>query len=137
MADMWSAAKRSDVMSRIRSFGNATTELRLIRIMREHRISGWRRHQPLPGRPDFAFRPEKVALFVDGCFWHGCPLCYRAPTSNASFWAQKVARNRAHDKKIVLELRAAGWRVLRLWEHDLRQPNRAAARIRRVLRRAE
>lgn len=133
MADMWSAAKRSDVMSRIRSFGNRTTELRLIQIMKEHRITGWRRHQPLPGRPDFAFRPEKVAVFVDGCFWHGCPKCYQAPTSNSTFWKDKVTGNRARDKRVTSELRASGWRVLRLWEHDLRQPGRAVARLRRAL----
>jgi DNA mismatch endonuclease, patch repair protein len=135
MVDRLSREKRSKVMSHIRSFGNRTTELRLMQIMKDHGIIGWRRHLPLPGRPDFAFKAEKVAVFVDGCFWHGCPRCYQAPTSNASFWAEKLAGNRTRDKRITSELRAVGWGVLRLWEHDLRHADRVAARLQRALRR--
>jgi len=74
MADVFSKTKRSAVMAAIRSRGNKDTEMKLAAITRTHGITGWRRHLPLPGRPDFAFRKERVAVFVDGCFWHGCPL---------------------------------------------------------------
>ena len=73
MTDVFSKKKRSQVMAAIRSKGNKTTELRLASILRAHGISGWRRHQPLFGKPDFVFRRERLAVFVDGCFWHGCP----------------------------------------------------------------
>lgn len=134
MADIYSAAKRSDVMGRVRSSSNASTELRLIEVMKQHGITGWRRHQALVGKPDFTFRRERVVVFVDGCFWHGCPKCYRAPTSNETYWSAKVARNRARDKRVTDELRREGWRVLRLWEHDLRtRPAAVAKRVRRAL----
>lgn len=134
MADIWSPAKRSQVMARIRSKGNAKTELRLVELMRFHRITGWRRHQPLAGRPDFTFRQERVVLFVDGCFWHGCPKCYRAPESNTSYWSSKVTSNRARDLRVSRELRENGWRVLRIWEHELKQsPGRVIGRIKRAL----
>jgi DNA mismatch endonuclease (patch repair protein) len=134
MADIWSSAKRSEVMSRIRSHGNKKTELRLMEVMRQHRITGWRRHQTLPGKPDFTFRPERLVVFVDGCFWHGCPKCYRAPSSNETYWSAKVSGNRARDKRVAAELRRGGWRVLRFWEHELRtQPARVAGRLRRAL----
>lgn len=129
MADIWSVAKRSEVMGKIRSTGNAKTELRLIQVMMQNRVTGWRRHQLLPGKPDFTFRPEKLAVFVDGCFWHGCPRCYRAPTSNETYWTGKVAGNRARDKRVSAELRREGWCVLRIWEHQLREPERVVARL--------
>jgi DNA mismatch endonuclease (patch repair protein) len=78
----------------------------------------------LPGRPDFVFRRQHVCVFVDGCFWHGCPRCYRRPSSNRKYWDEKVKRNRARDRRVNQELRRRGWRVLRFWEHDLEKPNR-------------
>jgi DNA mismatch endonuclease, patch repair protein len=137
MADIWSIAKRSEVMGRIRSSGNAKTELRLIEVMKQHRITGWRRHQPLPGKPDFTFRPERVVIFVDGCFWHGCPKCYRAPTSNQTYWTDKRERNRTRDRRVKTRLREQGWTVVRIWEHALRSDSeRVAARLKRILRSA-
>jgi DNA mismatch endonuclease (patch repair protein) len=132
MADVFSKAKRSRVMSRIRSRGNKDTELRLIAILRRYRVVGWRRGQKLIGNPDFVFRNEKVAVFVDGCFWHGCPRCYRAPTSNEGYWTTKHARNRLRDKKVSRGLRRLGWRVVRIWEHQLRKPESALKRILRA-----
>ena len=86
MPDVFSKAKRSEVMSRIRGVGNKGTELALIRVFRAHRITGWRRHQPVFGKPDFVFRKLHVARFVDGCFWHGCPQHATKPRNNAAFW---------------------------------------------------
>jgi len=119
MADVFTKAERSAVMSRIRGRGNKATELALMKLFRRHGISGWRRQQPVFGKPDFIFRRERLALFVDGCFWHGCPRCYRRPKSNRKFWDAKIARNRERDRKVSRELRRLGWRVIRIWEHDL------------------
>jgi len=133
MADVFSKAKRSQVMSRIRSSGNQTTELRLIELFKILRVTGWRRRQKLPGKPDFIFRKEHVCVFVDGCFWHGCPECYQRPRSNRKFWAAKIERNRVRDRKVNYELRRAGWRVLRIWEHQLSEKNKGRL-IRRIYR---
>jgi DNA mismatch endonuclease (patch repair protein) len=129
MSDVFTKAKRSDVMSRIRGRGNKDTELALVKLFRDHRITGWRRHQPLFGKPDFIFRKERLAVFVDGCFWHGCPRCYIRPKSNRKFWDTKIARNRVRDRQVNRELKASGWRVLRIWEHQLRRPNLVVRRI--------
>jgi DNA mismatch endonuclease (patch repair protein) len=135
MVDIWSKQKRSEVMALIRSRGNKETELRLIAIFREFRIAGWRRKQMLPGKPDFVFRAERVAVFVDGCFWHGCPKCYRRPSSNQEYWDAKIAGNRKRDQAVTRELHAAGWRVIRIWQHQLVTPGRVASRVKRALKR--
>ena len=90
MADFLTSQKRSEVMSRIRGKGNEKTEVRLAKIMRKADIRGWRRHLLVPGRPDFAFRKQKVSVFVDGCFWHGCPRCFRLPKQSRAFWKAKI-----------------------------------------------
>lgn len=133
MTDIWSKQKRSEVMSLIRSRGNKATELRLINIFREFGITGWRRNQPLLGKPDFIFRKELVAVFVDGCFWHGCPKCYKRPLSNQEFWDAKIAANRKRDLFVSRELRHAGWKVVRVWQHQLGVPARSVARLKRAL----
>lgn len=133
MADMWSPERRSEVMGKIRGRGNKSTELALARLFRLNRIRGWRRHLPLPGRPDFCFPGPRVAIFVDGCFWHGCPRCFVRPRTNVSFWDGKIRGNKARDRKVGRELRARGYRVLRVYEHELRRPSAVLARIRRLL----
>ena len=92
MADIFTGEKRSEIMSKERSSGNKTTEIRLIHLFRESGVTGWRRRAALPGSPDFCFLREKLCLFADGCFWHGCPKCYRAPKSNRKFWRQENRR---------------------------------------------
>ena len=130
MADVFSKAKRSGVMARIRSRGNAATELALARLLRANKISGWRRHWALQFqvsgfkfqvRPDFVFRQVRLALFVDGCFWHGCPKHGTQPRGNAAFWKKKFATNRARDRRVNRTLRSAHWRVLRIWECALKK----------------
>jgi DNA mismatch endonuclease (patch repair protein) len=120
-ASSWSAEKRSEVMGAVRSAGNVRTELRFIRFAREFGFVGWRRHQNLAGKPDFIFRREKLALFVDGCFWHGCPRCYRRPSINRKYWDHKVSRNRVRDREVNRVLRRTGWSVVRIWECQLRR----------------
>ena len=135
MADVFTKAKRSAVMSLIRSRGNRATELRLIALMREHGITGWRRNARVFGKPDFVFRAAKLAVFVDGCFWHGCPRHATIPANNRAFWKMKLARNAARDRDVTRTLRKAGWCVLRVWECALsrRWSARTAARIFRAL----
>jgi DNA mismatch endonuclease (patch repair protein) len=133
MADVFTKAKRSEVMSRIRGCGNKETELALAALLRRHGIKGWRRHQPIFGKPDFIFRSARVAVFVDGCFWHACPLHATKPRNNAAFWQKKLEANRARDRKVNRTLRVAGWRVVRIWEHELRKPARCLTRIRKAL----
>jgi DNA mismatch endonuclease (patch repair protein) len=134
MADVFTAAKRSEVMSKIRGSGNRSTELRAVTLFRKGKVRGWRRGLPLPGKPDFAFPAQKLAVFIDGCFWHGCPRHFRAPASNADFWRDKIARNSKRDREVGRLLRAKGWKVIRIWEHDLRgEPSRSRA-LARILR---
>ena len=106
-------------MSRIRSGGNRATEIRLIALMREHGITGWRRNAAVFGKPDFVFRQARVAVFVDGCFWHGCPRHATKPANNREFWETKLARNTARDREVTRTLRKKGWLVLRIWECEL------------------
>jgi len=147
MSEVFSKRKRSAVMSAIRSRGNRDTELRLITTFRAHGITGWRRGavlqwkvgraklKPFRVRPDFVFRTQKLAVFVDGCYWHGCPIHGTKPKQNAKFWREKIARNQARDRLVTHTLRARGWKVLRIWEHGLtrREEARTVARLRRVL----
>jgi DNA mismatch endonuclease (patch repair protein) len=116
-------------MAAILSKGNKATELKLVSIFRANGIVGWRRNQKTMGNPDFIFRKERVALFVDGCFWHGCPIHCRRPNSNRRYWFQKIARNQKRDVLVRSCLRGMGWRVLRVWEHELRFPQRVVRRI--------
>jgi DNA mismatch endonuclease (patch repair protein) len=129
MVDIWTKAKRSEVMSRIRGKGNEKTEVRLARLMRAEEIRGWRRHLPIPGRPDFSFRRQKVAVFVDGCFWHGCPRCFRLPKQNRAFWKAKIEGNRKRDRSVNGRLRRLGWKVVRIKECQLKKPERVVGRV--------
>jgi DNA mismatch endonuclease (patch repair protein) len=133
MPDVFTKAKRSEVMSRIRGRGNKETEIVLARLFRAEGITGWRRHTALVGRPDFAFRSQRVAVFVDGCFWHGCPKHSNMPANNRAFWMKKLTGNQNRDRLVTRTLRKNGWRVVRVWEHELRKPVRVLARIRQVL----
>lgn len=134
MTDRLTKDQRSRNMSRISNFGNASTELRLVKLFREHGLTGWRRHVRLPGRPDFIFRDRLVAVFVDGCFWHRCPRCNWIPTSNTDYWRTKFATNQARDREANRALRRAGWTVIRIWEHSLKRPTIVMGRILRALR---
>lgn len=133
MADVFTKSKRSEVMSRIHGMENKSTEIALMRILRAHQIHGWRRHQLLPGKPDFTFREEKLAVFVDGCFWHRCPIHATYPANNRDFWEHKLEANKVRDRAVSRALKRLGWRVLRIWEHELTNPQRVAQRVIRSL----
>lgn len=125
MTDNLTQAKRSKVMASIRSKHNRTTELEMAKLLRSWKITGWRRHLALPGRPDFAWPQRKFALFIDGCFWHGCSKCYKAPRSNSAFWSEKVTKNKARDRKVARQLKSKGWQVMRIMECQLANPKTA------------
>lgn len=122
-------------MSCIRSRGNEETELALIRLFRRHHITGWRRHWPVFGKPDLVFPKIKLAIFVDGCFWHQCKKHSNMPANNRAFWERKLAGNVRRDRRVSRVLRAGGWKVLRVWEHELvrRGEEPVIARVKRAL----
>ena len=134
--DVFTKAKRSEVMSRVRSRGNKDTEVALAKLFRRNKIIGWQRNQKIFGKPDFIFPKIRLALFVDGCFWHGCPKHGTQPKGNRAFWKNKFTRNKARDVLVTRTLRSAKWRVLRIWEHELARKNelRLIKRIQRFLR---
>lgn len=111
---------RGELMARVRSIANETTEGRLASLLRRNKISGWRRHLRLPGKPDFAWPEARLAVFVDGCFWHG-HNCGRnvTPKTNAQAWREKMLRNKARDRRANRRLRKLGWKVIRIWECQL------------------
>jgi DNA mismatch endonuclease (patch repair protein) len=109
-------------MALVRSRGNRSTEWRIRSFLARSAIAGWLMHPPfLPGLPDFFFPDRKIAVFVDGCFWHACPRCRRPlPVSNKSYWAPKIARNVARRREVTAVLHRRHIHVVRIWEHDLR-----------------
>lgn len=134
MSDVFTKAKRSEEMSRIRGRGNKDTELALAKLFRGHRITGWRRDQAVFVKPDFVFPKLRLAVFVDGCFWHGCPKHATKPKNNRAFWRRKLGGNKARDRVVSRNLRRAGWRVVRIWECVLaRRPGTCVRRIQRAL----
>jgi len=121
MTDTFSKQKRSEIMAAIHSKNAHSTERRLRAGLASARISGWRMNaNDLAGKPDFVFDEKKVAVFVDGCFWHGCK-CKRLSKTHRSFWKNKIETNIARDKRVSNKLRQQGWKVLRIKEHELKK----------------
>ena len=118
MTDTVDKQTRSRVMSSIAG-SNTKMELAVKQVLGTLGFE----HQPkgVFGKPDFANAEHMVAVFLDGCFWHGCPEHYKAPGDNAVFWAQKVARNRTRDMAVTRLLEDSGWRVIRVWEHEFKE----------------
>ena len=150
MTDVFSKRKRSEVMSRIRGRGNKSTEVAFARLLRSKRITGWRRHIEVSlgdvgwkdslttqhqrtVRPDLVFRRQKVAVFIDGCFWHGCREHCAQPKQNAQFWSAKLESNKRRDRYVTRLLRHQGWKVFRLWEHEIDNPKRALSCLQQTL----
>ena len=124
---------RSLIMRSNKSSGNLSTELTLVHLMRCRGIRGWRRGVAIIGKPDFVFQRQRLAIFIDGCYWHGCK-CRRLPKTNQSYWQQKFLANQERDRHVTTRLRKAGWIVMRFWEHQLKwSPERVVNRIAAVL----
>ncbi len=107
------------------SKNNKSTELKLIDVFKENGIVGWRRNYSVKGHPDFVFLDKKIAIFVDGCFWHGHDCRNTRPSDNADYWTKKRERNIKHDKEITELFEQRGWTVIRIWECELKKKNRA------------
>lgn len=124
---------RSRTMSAIRGKHTRSTELCLRMALIRKGISGWSLHaKELPGNPDFYFKSKRLAVFVDGCFWHGCPLCGHIPKTHSKFWAEKIELNQLRDEKKREALRKLGVSTIRIWEHELRDNARASRIIARI-----
>lgn len=123
MSDIFCVAARSEIMRKVKSKGNKSTEIRLINLFKEFGITGWRRNYPVKGHPDFVFLNRRIAIFVDGCFWHGhgCRNIY--PKENEEYWAKKREYNIQHDKEITRFFEKRGWTVMRIWECELNKKN--------------
>ena len=120
MVDVYSKEKRSWLMGRVRSSGNKSTEGKLIELLKQKRLIGWRRRYPIFGKPDVTFPSSKVAIFVDGCFWHACPKHGQIPENNSEFWINKINANKNRDKLVNETIQKKGWKVLRIWECELK-----------------
>lgn len=126
MADVFSKEDRSAIMSKVRSEGNKSTELKLIQYFKEMNITGWRRHYKVKGHPDFVFSDKRIAVFVDGCFWHGHDCRNTRPSDHAEYWQQKRRRNMEQDQTITTRFESRGWKVIRIWECELKKKNISA-----------
>lgn len=118
MTDTFSPEQRSEIMRRVKS-RNTSLELK-VRSTLHKRGLRFRLNYPLPGKPDIVFVKAKIAIFLDSCFWHGCPEHLRMPQSNRDYWLQKIKRNVERDKKINIEYANSGWKILRFWEHEMK-----------------
>jgi DNA mismatch endonuclease (patch repair protein) len=139
--DPLSQAERSERMARVRAAGNKSTEGRVEAALIAAGIDGWEKHpKAVLGRPDFHFARHRLVVFVDGCFWHACPVCARrTPTARATFWREKIEGNRRRDARQRRQLRRDGYHVMRIWEHDVakgRWLSRLRAMLTRIDRRA-
>lgn len=119
MSDVFEKSKRSEIMKKVRSNNNKSTELKLIQIFKENNIHGWRRNYKVKGHPDFVFLDKRIAVFVDGCFWHGHDCRNTRPKDNKDYWTKKRERNIKHDKEITEYFEKRGWTVIRIWECEL------------------
>jgi DNA mismatch endonuclease (patch repair protein) len=128
MTEVLTPSQRRHCMSRIRR-DNTEPEI-ILRSALWRAGLRYRRKSKLPGRPDIIFPGGKMAVFVDGCFWHLCPKHFTMPKTNRAFWKKKLERNRERDSEVNFALRKLGWRVIRIWEHQLRSnPQRCTERI--------
>jgi DNA mismatch endonuclease Vsr len=122
-------------MRAIKAKGNKSTEVRLRSMLARARVRGWKVHpKGVVGKPDFVFPEHRLAVFVDGCFWHGCPQCGHVPKANNLYWKAKIEGNQRRDLRNDQKLQEHGFRVLRVWEHELRlTPGRVVEMINNVL----
>ena len=132
--DVFDKQKRSEIMKSVKSQKNKSTELLLINLFKSNNITGWRRNYKLFGKPDFVFLKNKLAIFVDGCFWHGHNCRNTTPSSNTEYWENKIIRNKNRDKIVNAHLKNINWSVIRIWECDLKNnQNKIIKKIKRKL----
>jgi len=129
MTDVLTPSQRKHNMSRIRG-KNTGPEIKLRKLLWSQSIRGYRIHYNLPGKPDIVFTKKRIAIFIDGCFWHKCPVCFQEPETRKEFWMKKIGSNIERDLKNTKKLQEDGWTVLRFWEHEIRKtPEKAVEKI--------
>lgn len=120
MTDVLTPEQRKLNMSRIRS-KNTSPELIIRKMLFSRGIKGYRIHYDLPGKPDITFIRKRIVIFIDGCFWHRCPIDFQEPESKKGFWIKKINSNVARDKEVNKKLESLGWCVVRFWEHEVKK----------------
>lgn len=129
MVDVLTSEQRKYNMSQIRG-KNTVPEITLRKLLFAHGARGYRIHYKLPGKPDVVFIKRRLAIFIDGCFWHKCPLCFQEPATRKEFWMKKIQSNIDRDIIVNQQLKNDGWTVVRIWEHEIRkEPDKAVGRI--------
>lgn len=128
MTDVLTREQRAFNMSKIRG-KNTGPEIKLRKLLWSQGIRGYRIHYNLPGKPDIVFTKKKIAIFIDGCFWHKCPICFQEPETRKEFWMKKIQSNVDRDKKVNEQLKEEGWTVMRFWEHDIRKKQDDAVKM--------
>jgi DNA mismatch endonuclease (patch repair protein) len=118
MGDVFSRAKRSEVMSKIRSKWT-TPERKIHGFLKSKKIEH-KMHPKLVGNPDIFLPEENLVVFVQGCFWHKCPKHYREPKTRRFYWIPKIKRNVSRDREVTKALKKKGYRVIRIWEHQVK-----------------
>jgi DNA mismatch endonuclease (patch repair protein) len=129
MADTFTKEERSRIMAKVGS-KDTKPEVAFRRMLYRGGVR-YRLHYPIDGKPDIAIPSRRVAVFIDGCFWHRCPKCFRAPASNKRYWNLKIERNVRRDRAVNRSLKSQGWQVIRAWEHEVRDKPKAA--VKRVI----
>jgi len=120
MTDVLTKEQRAYNMSKIRG-KNTLPEIKLRKLLWSDGVRGYRIHYNLPGKPDIVFTKKKIAIFIDGCFWHKCQICFQEPETRKEFWMKKIQSNIDRDKKVNAQLKDMGWTVMRFWEHEIRK----------------
>lgn len=132
MTDVLTPEQRRLNMSRIRG-RNTKPEVKFRKLLFNSGFRGYRIHYDLPGKPDIVFTRKKIAIFIDGCFWHKCPICFQEPETRKEFWMKKIQSNIDRDKKVNRQLKKEGWKIIRIWEHEIRkEPEKT---VRKIIRR--
>jgi len=130
MSDTVSQKKRSEIMKANKPKGNKSTELKLIELFRQLNMKGWRRNYKIAGAiPDFVFLKKRIAIFADGCFWHGHNCRNLTPKQNSEYWQKKIENNRIRDKQIHERLERKGWKVIRIWECEIKEKNKEKLKL--------
>lgn len=134
MVDVLTKKQRSYCMSRIKS-KNTLPEILLRNKLKKEGLKGYKMNCNLPGKPDIIYPDKNLAIFIDGCFWHKCPQCFKKPDKNSKFWNNKIKNNMERDNKVNNTLKKMGWSVIRIWEHEIKNnPKKCITKIKRRLK---
>jgi DNA mismatch endonuclease (patch repair protein) len=131
MTDVFDDITRSNIMRQVKSSGNLSTELKIIKYLKNYNITGWRRKSTVYGKPDFVINRNKIAIFVDGCFWHG-HKCKTIPINNREYWLKKISGNIKRDQQVNRVLRKDDWHVFRFWECHLNKNRYLTSRFNQI-----